>query len=189
MDTPESQNWRDKIRQPALKQPIERSVYVRTKNLHRAHGFSLLEVLIAVAILSVGLLGLAQMQTIGLRNSQSAYYRTQATLLAYDIADRIRTNAVSSAAYVGSGVDLNDIQSNTGTQNQQCNSVTSNCSPATLAANDISNWLTSVADSLPLGSARITYSAPQFTVSITWDDNRDGTVDTSDQTVTTSFQP
>lgn len=162
----------------------------RTQPTHRTHGFSLLELLIAVAILSVGLLGLAQMQTIGLRNSQSAYYRTQATLLAYDIADRIRTNAVSSAAYVSGIVDWSDVQNGAGAENQPtCDAVLSSCSPAALAANDISQWLASVNASLPLGSAQITYTDPQFTVRITWDDNRDGEIDGLDHTVITSFQP
>lgn len=162
----------------------------RTRPTHRTRGFSLLEVLIAVAILSVGLLGLAQMQTIGLRNSQSAYYRTQATLLAYDIADRIRTNAASSATYVGSGIAWSDIQTGAGANDQPtCDAVGSSCSPAELAANDISQWLTSVNASLPLGSAEITYTDPQFTLRITWDDNRDGQIDDRDHTVITSFQP
>ena len=50
-------------------------------------GFSLLEVLISLAVLSVGLLGLAALQTVGLRINHDSYQRTQATIMAYDIAD------------------------------------------------------------------------------------------------------
>lgn len=58
----------------------------------RSRGFTLLEVLIALVILSIGLLGIATLQGVGLRSSQGAYLTSQASLLAYDIADRIRAN-------------------------------------------------------------------------------------------------
>ena len=55
-------------------------------------GFTLIEVLIAMLVLAVGLLGLAGLQATSLRNNQSAYNRSQATQLAYDLADRMRAN-------------------------------------------------------------------------------------------------
>lgn len=56
-----------------------------------AHGgFSLVEVLVAVLVLSVGLLGLAALQTRGLRANDSARIRTQVVIAAYDLADRLR---------------------------------------------------------------------------------------------------
>ena len=64
-------------------------------------GFTLLEVLIALVVLSIGLLGIAALQGVGLRSSQGAYLTSQASLLAYDIADRIRANPQSVAAYNG----------------------------------------------------------------------------------------
>ena len=58
----------------------------------RQYGFTLLEVLIALLILSIGLLGLAALQTTGLRSNQMASMRTLATEAAYDITDRMRAN-------------------------------------------------------------------------------------------------
>lgn len=55
-------------------------------------GFSLLEVLIAVVVVSVGFLATARMQIEGLRSSQSAYYSSQATFMMRDVADRMRAN-------------------------------------------------------------------------------------------------
>jgi type IV pilus assembly protein PilV len=55
-------------------------------------GFSLLEVLVGLLILAIGLLGLAGMQMISLRQNNDAYLRSQATLMAYDILDRMRAN-------------------------------------------------------------------------------------------------
>jgi type IV pilus assembly protein PilV len=60
-------------------------------------GFTLLEVLIALLVLSIGLLGLAALQTTGLRSNQMASMRTLATQFTYDITDRMRSNPVGVA--------------------------------------------------------------------------------------------
>lgn len=65
----------------------------------RATGFSIIEVLVAMLVLAIGLLGLAALQAQGLRFNHDAYIRTQATHLAYDIIDRMRTNRDNAAAY------------------------------------------------------------------------------------------
>src|SRR3569623_1233592 len=60
-----------------------------TKNFAtRQRGFTMLEVLISVVVLSIGLLGIAGLQATGQRNNHSAYLRSQATALAYDMIDR-----------------------------------------------------------------------------------------------------
>ena len=68
----------------------------------RQYGFTLLEVLIALLILSIGLLGLAALQTTGLRSNQMASMRTLATEAAYNITDSMRSNPVevTSGKYV-----------------------------------------------------------------------------------------
>jgi type IV pilus assembly protein PilV len=68
-------------------------------------GFSLLEVLIALLVLSIGLLGLAALQTTSLRSNEMASMRTTATQLAYDISDRMRANpaGVTAGSYVLAG--------------------------------------------------------------------------------------
>lgn len=63
-------------------------------------GFSLIEILIALMILSVGLLGLAALQAAALKTNHGAYYRSQAVFLAYDICDRMRANKLQAAAGV-----------------------------------------------------------------------------------------
>ena len=57
-----------------------------------SQGFSLIEVLVSVFVLSVGLLGLAGLQGFSLKHTNTAYYRGQAIQLTYDMADRIRAN-------------------------------------------------------------------------------------------------
>lgn len=64
-------------------------------------GYTLIEVLVSVLILAIGLLGLAGLQLTSLKFNTDAYIRTQSTLLAYDIVDRMRLNraAVGTGAY------------------------------------------------------------------------------------------
>lgn len=57
-----------------------------------ANGMTLIEVLVSLIVISVGLLGIAALQTVSLRSSQGSYLRTQATALADDIIDRMRAN-------------------------------------------------------------------------------------------------
>jgi type IV pilus assembly protein PilV len=57
-----------------------------------AKGFSLIEVMVALLVLAIGLLGLAALQTVSLQGGQNAYYRTQATNLAYEVSDFARVN-------------------------------------------------------------------------------------------------
>lgn len=64
----------------------------------RQGGLSLLEVLVSVVILSIGLLGLAGLQATALKSGHSAYLRSQATILAYDILDQMRGNSIEAAA-------------------------------------------------------------------------------------------
>lgn len=66
-----------------------------------ASGFSLIEVMVAVFVLGVGLLGFALMQTMNVRFAQSANYRTQATNLTYELFDQMRVNRVLASAYLG----------------------------------------------------------------------------------------
>lgn len=64
----------------------------------RCGGMTLVEVLVALVVISVGLLGVAALQMVSLRNSQGSYLRTQATALADDIIDRMRANRTAAIA-------------------------------------------------------------------------------------------
>lgn len=62
--------------------------------MQKQTGFTLIEILVTVIVLSIGLLGLAGLQATSFKFNSTAYQRSQATSLAYDIADRIRAIAV-----------------------------------------------------------------------------------------------
>ncbi len=116
----------------------------------RAHsGFTMLEVLIAILVVSIGLLGLAGLQTISLTQSQSAYYRSVATQLANDMADRMRgnLNGVLANAYNRTGINTDY-----STAVAACTNATG-CVAADLAKNDAYEWQQLVKTLLPSGEA------------------------------------
>ena len=68
-------------------------------------GFSLVEVLIALVIMSVGMLGIATLFVQGMQAGRTSMFRHNAVILVGDVADRIRANPTAGAAYAGAGVD------------------------------------------------------------------------------------
>ncbi|MFW2438864.1 MAG: type IV pilus modification protein PilV [Arenicellales bacterium] len=106
--------------------------------MRKIHGFTLLEVLIAVLVLGVGLLGLAQLQTTGLQNTHSANQRTVATQLAYEMTDRIRAN---KAGYLSGSY-------NKPTIGTVADCTATDCNTSAMAIYDIDQWNTALADNL-----------------------------------------
>jgi len=143
-------------------------------------GFSLLEVLITLVILAIGLLGLAGIQATGLKQNHSAYARSQATQLAYDVADRMRSNRTAVNSY---------ITADPSTASIQAGCTAGGCSTSQMAENDLYEWNLALTNTLPLGEATISVAAGIYTIAINWDDNRDGTVDGDDPNFQVSFEP
>ena len=143
-------------------------------------GFTLIEVLIAMLVLAVGLLGLAGLQATSLKNNQSAYNRSQATQLAYDLADRMRANAAGIGTYTA-------LLPNAATAKPNC-LITTGCSLADMAENDLFEWNSAISNVLPSGVSSITVADGVYTIAITWDDDRDGD-DSNNPNFQTSFQP
>lgn len=108
------------------------------------HGFTLLEVLVAFLVLSIGLIGLAGLQVSGVKNGRDAYYRTQAVALAYDITDRMRANL--------EGVVDDEYHLEVGSEDADCRNGTG-CSAAEMAGDDVFLWKAAVSRLLPDGSA------------------------------------
>jgi type IV pilus assembly protein PilV len=68
------------------------------RNDHRSRGFTLVEVLVSLVILSIGLLGIAKLMLFSSHSNDSAYLRSQATDLAYEMLDYMRSNIVQAGA-------------------------------------------------------------------------------------------
>lgn len=128
-------------------------------------GFTLMEVLVALFVLSVGLLGLAGLQTFGMKYNQQSYQRTQAIYQAYDIIDRIRANPAGKTAGNYDTVAAGSIPTIT----TDC--TTALCSTAALATYDINKWNTANSNLLANGRGAISTSTNRRTITITWLEN------------------
>ncbi|MCI0506012.1 MAG: type IV pilus modification protein PilV [Gammaproteobacteria bacterium] len=135
-------------------------------------GFTMLEVLVAIVVLSFGLLGLAGLQADGLRNNTSAYLRSQATLMAYDMLDRMRANMQG----VANG-DYNNLL-NTTPADPAC--ISSGCSIEQMTQHDAYEWSQKLAELLPSGQGSVTGNGQGsvFTITVMWDDTRSGATGT-----------
>ena len=157
-------------------------------------GFTLIEVLIAMLLLAVGLLGLAALQTSTLRSNLAAYNHGQATQLLYDMTDRIRANNCIAKADTTPPVTCpnpaNYIINNTNTDNRTAGVTISNthacktvsnttCNATLLSTYDLIEWNNAIAATLPMGRGCIATTVNGvFNLYITWDDDRSGTVTT-----------
>ncbi|MES2366648.1 MAG: type IV pilus modification protein PilV [Pseudomonadota bacterium] len=124
----------------------------------RQQGFTLLEVLVAMVIVSIGLVGLAGLMMTSAKNNQSAYYRSQASWLGYDIIDRMRANRVLAQ---GGSYDI------------ALGVMPTGCGAASAPpAGDLCQWNTELQTALPTGKGSIVVSGSVATVTVSWDDRR-----------------
>ncbi len=133
-------------------------------------GFTLLEVLIALLIISIGLLGVATLQVRGQQINFVAYYRTQAIFLADDIMDRMQVNFIEASAGNYALDELSDCP-NAGNLSTICDNDTSDCSTNTLINYDMANWCFALQNTLPMADAIITWNpapANEYTIEICW---------------------
>jgi type IV pilus assembly protein PilV len=160
--------------------------------MKKASGFTLIEVLVATLVLAVGLLGLLGLQATSIKNNLSAYNRSQATQLAYDMADRMRANKNESldpaTGNVLTASTYLTMDSSDATAQANCATVTG-CTGAQMAQNDLFQW-NSALENLPEGKGTITVDAATgvFSITINWDDNGDGAANSSDPNFSVSFQ-
>ena len=143
-----------------------------------AKGFTMIEVLVALLILSIGLLGMAGLQLVSLQNSGTSLTRSQATMLAYDLAERMRRNPDQVSYYInnlmGSETSPNCLKQDTG------------CSPSELAREDIVEWQSDLG--AINGQAVIGQSNNEITLQISWNDSQYGSMGTAAQSYEMTFE-
>jgi type IV pilus assembly protein PilV len=122
-------------------------------------GFTLLEVLVALFVLSVGLLGAARLEIISLRSVTSSSLRSQAVSLAYDMSDRMRANARGMTAANGTAVgfyNAADAGSYVTPADNACTETATQaaatCTVAEMAAHDLWEWGNTLGQFLPGGA-------------------------------------
>jgi len=132
------------------------------KKFEHHKGFSMIEVLVAIVIITFGLLGVAGLQITGLKNNQSAFNRSTANVLAYDMLDRMRANKTALIAGNYNTGALWDYATN------------APVSTSTMKDTDIKEWLLAISKRLPSGKGQIdaAKNATVLRVTIQWDDTR-----------------
>jgi len=135
--------------------------------VNKNKGFSLVEVLIALIVMSVGMLGIAGLYVQSMQAGRTSMLRHHAITLAGDVADRIRANPMAGAAYAAAaGADNNCVAQNI------------DCSIDQMAANDIFLWQAQARDFLPPmgdGSQQVQVvfnggNPPSYQITIRWDE-------------------
>lgn len=146
----------------------------------RSAGFTLVEVLVAVLVISIGMLGVARLVLAAVKANDSAYFRTQAANLAYSMLDEMRANrayALTAPGYaVGYGAYPNP--------GFTCEGSGNTCTPAQIAQYDLYMWKQQLSSSsgvttgaLPSGDGQIVMNfpggtgQPTATITITWNDS------------------
>ena len=131
----------------------------------RERGFTLIEVMVSLVVLSIGLLGIGKLVLFSARANDSAYLRGQATEFAYEILDNMRANRAMAVTQGYDTALANTTPTNPGT----C--FDSAC-PTTLAQYDVYTWKTRLEKALPSGEASVvTVGTPTTaTITVQWDD-------------------
>lgn len=123
--------------------------------IRRVCGFSLIEVLVALVVTALGVVGLVAAQLNALKYNQTADVRSHATLLAYDIADRMRANRhaalagsydIAFGAVVPSGTAVHEV--------------------------DLADWRAMLSSRLTSGNGSIAHEGNRFTITVRWDESR-----------------
>ena len=134
-------------------------------SMKERQGFTLLEVLIALLVFSLGLLGMAGLLIISVRTNHSAYLRTQASFLAQSMADRMRANVPR--------VWTNDYNTSYPTSDTDPCASGAACSREDMATRDKAEWSTQLSDFLPNVAAGIVCT-PTTGASVSAEDAQNG---------------
>lgn len=161
---------------------MQQAIHTVTRS-NKGRGFTLIEVLISMLVLSIGIMGVAGMQVTALKSLQSSGNYGMAALLANDIADRMWVNQAQVLA---------NAYNHTAADNSPPDCVANNCSTAQMAAYDISEWQnqlkgyttgdgTAVPAMLPSSTGTVARigTTTSFTISVRWDDDHSGSTGTT----------
>ncbi len=141
-------------------------------------GFSMIEILVTIVIISIALLGSAGLQAYSLKTNQGGQFRNQAAFLVADIVERMEANK-KYAADIASLTAYGDSTSMT-TSTTDCSST--NCTSAQLAAYDMTQWQLAIASAVPSGTGTVSGVAGNpatYSISVNWVDRKTNTTYTA----------
>ena len=137
--------------------------------INNSKGFTIIEVLVSMVILSVGVLGLGLLQIASMQNTHGGYLKSKATILAYDMVDSMRANnpAVTAGNYILALTQATPVA-------VDCYGLQANCTTLQMATSDLNRWRNVIGIYLPAGSGQVNTvdiaGTTQVTVAVTWVD-------------------
>lgn len=124
--------------------------------MNTQRGSTLIEVLISVLIMSIGMLGIAGLQAFSMSSSHQASMRSQAVILARDMADRMRANRIAVRAVSPNNYGtVPPVRNNCRAAYSAVVVAPVTCTPTNLAADDVWDWRDRVARVLPAGEGEV----------------------------------
>jgi type IV pilus assembly protein PilV len=145
---------------------------------NQMHGYTLIETMVALLVLSVGMIGVAALHGQALSASGTALHRSEAIYLAGNMAERIRVNRGAETAYQGAAGD-NNCDDPTGAGGVKC-------TPSEMAAHDLFLWQDEISRNLPGGQGAVAVDTganpTSYTITVSWDEPDE------DDPVTFSFE-
>lgn len=136
------------------------------RSMRSEHGSSLIEVVVALFVLAVGMLGVLSMQVKSMQFNQSAYYYSQAVYLANEILESMRSNRSVANTY------LIELDESTPTPSKDCGAQGITCTPAELRSYNISQWRTNITSTLSSGKSSIQRNGDFYAITVQFDDSR-----------------
>ncbi len=132
----------------------------------------MIEALVALVIISIGLLGMMQLQFLSIRHTATSLQHSQAVWLGYDMADRIRVNGAAFESYAGV-----DTTRSRGRDRRDPNCIESACTAKQMVLADAAEWTEQVSN-LPSGRGMIVGDANELELLVMWDDEDTGATGT-----------
>jgi len=129
-------------------------------------GTSLIEMMVALFVLAIGLLGVLSMQVKSMQFNQSAYYYAQAVYLANDILESMRSSPAQADTYL---LDLTDV---TPASSKNCETSNEVCSTAEMRDWTLNQWRTNVSNTLSAGRSAVSSNGNFYTITVQFDDSR-----------------
>lgn len=147
----------------------------------------MVEVLVALIVMTVGIIGLLRLQAEGLKNSHSAYLKSQVVSLIDDMTDRMRANEVGFKNNHYNNIDTSTLSSDPGYDcmtNFSGTTVADSCNGQEISNYDIYAWGKALSTMLPVGEGVVVCNdvictnSSTHTITVSWDDHRTGSADT-----------
>lgn len=152
-------------------------IFKKRKTVKSQIGSSLIEVMVALFILAIGLLGILSMQVKSMQFNQSAYYYSQAVYLANEILESMRSNTQVVDTYL---IGMEDDLSLPG---KNCNLTGFTCSPSELKDLNLYEWRENIADTLISGKSSIERVDEFIAIRVQFDDSRSDSLNGEDSSM------